>query len=1159
VSDPSRGDEFDMAAESFLGRLRAGERPSITEYALRHPDLADEIRELFPALVEMEEIKHDRGSSTGPGRPRRGTPVGVGVPDRLGDYRISRAIGMGGMGVVYEAERESLRAPVALKVLHPRYRDDREFRRRFRNEARSAARLHHNNIVPVFDFGDHDGVLFCVMQYIPGQPLDRILDGVKRLGGEVGPEADVLATTVPDAAGSSHLGSLAGSDQLRYHREVARIGAEVAGALSYAHGRGVLHRDVKPSNLLIDSRGTPWITDFGLAKFEGGEDLTATGDIVGTIRYMAPERFEGRSDARCDIYALGVTLYEMLALRPAFEGPDRAGLIRRIMEACPTPLRRLDPRISRDMETVVHKAMARCPSDRYASAAELAEELRRVVENRPIRARRLPPHEQLWRWCRRNPLVAGLSASAATLTLLVAILSTAAAVHLRHNNAEVREHLRRAEAAETQRAEQLWEAKLAKARAVRFSRRSGQRLDSLAAIAEAASLGRELGHSPGRIARLRNEAIADLALPDIQITEQFGRWTADIVSVDVDDDFELYATSDDRGGCIVRRIEDDSEVARLPVSVGKRRVTFGPGRWLADHDASGTGHWRLWDLAGPSPIARIEVGRPVLSWDHRPDGRLVTLAHADGSLATYDLPTGRPRGLLPPRPIPKEPLLRLHPTAPFLVVTSYFSRAFEIRHVETGETLTVEPPWPGGRTYPCDWSRDGRLLAIPGPESGKVALYEFGDRPPAFTLLRTIPLFDSTSTVAFNEAGDRLFGRGWAGVTFMLDVNTGLNLFATKAFNFPLSRWTARVLGTDKTRGRLFPGVVDDPERRFAYWSVAEGRECRLMVPSLPHGGGRDSGIGADGRMAMGVSGGRVVFFDLGSGREAGSITLTPGPSGIYAGFDRSGHLLTNSRDGCYRWPVVPDPSAPGTFLIGPPEPLDLDPGSSMIASSRDGRIVAEALFPSFSPNSRAGGLLLDRRGPGGPRDLAPGVPLGNTTVSPDGRWVAFEGSPGPILVFDVETGKQVWGVKSLVGRCMFSPDGKWLATGGDNGRLYAAGTWEPGPRLGPGYLACFSVDGATAVLSTGQGPFRLVEVATGRELARFEDPDWDVEQVSMSPDGGTLVATHKAGLRVWDLRLIRAGLARLGLDWDAPALPPRKVPGGPFRVEIVGADLLAR
>ena len=179
---------------------------------------------------------------------------------------------------------------------------------------------------------------------------------------------------------------------MRYHREVARIGADVAAALDYAHRRGVLHRDIKPSNLLLDAHGTAWVTDFGLAKFEGSENLTETNDLVGTLRYMAPERFDGKSDARCDIYSLGVSLYEMLALRPAFDDSNQALLIRRILHDTPTPLRTHDTQVSLDLSTVIHKAMAREPSDRFATAAELAEELRRrSLSNRPIKSRHASP------------------------------------------------------------------------------------------------------------------------------------------------------------------------------------------------------------------------------------------------------------------------------------------------------------------------------------------------------------------------------------------------------------------------------------------------------------------------------------------------------------------------------------------------------------------------------------------------------------------------------------------------------------------------------------------------------------------------------------------------------------------------------------------------
>ncbi len=521
-------DPLDRLAESFLERFRRGERPSLGEYTAAHPELADDIRELFPALVEIEQLK------SADHRPSVVDRMGQPEFSRLGDYQILGLIGEDGMGVVYEAVRESLRSHVALKVMHPRFRTRSDYLRRFHNEARSAAQLHHTNIVSVFDYGEHDGVCYYAMQYIAGHGMDRVLADVRRLrskqgqvkvgpagtgpiGNEEGdrtlpqavrdpaearaatdplmwavthglmtghltrgagralhPEVTPPPTCEPTAsrtgattagsgdprpapvapgAGSgdprtrlSHAltpseadrndmdwvvstspSSLAGRGEDRYNREVARLGAQVADALAYAHKRGVLHRDIKPSNLLLDAVGNVWVADFGLAKFEEGEDLSHSQDVVGTLRYMAPERFRGVSDRRCDIYALGATLYELLTLRPVFESDDRLQLIDQVVHEPPAPPRQLDRRIPLDLETIVLKALAKDPNDRFGTADELAAELRRFLENRPIRSRSISDPERLWRLCKRNPAVAALVALAATLTIFIAIGSSVVA------------------------------------------------------------------------------------------------------------------------------------------------------------------------------------------------------------------------------------------------------------------------------------------------------------------------------------------------------------------------------------------------------------------------------------------------------------------------------------------------------------------------------------------------------------------------------------------------------------------------------------------------------------------------------------------------------------------------------------------------------------
>jgi serine/threonine protein kinase len=459
-------------AEEFLARKRRGERPALQEYLDRHPELADEIRDLFPALLMMEDLGESSGATTGSLAGDATTPVATPL-QRLGDYRILREIGRGGMGVVYEAEQETLGRRVALKVLSAGALADPQQLRRFEREARAAAKLHHTNIVPVFGVGHEDGHHYFVMQFIAGLGLDLVLEDLRRLRrskpapGPAGPPAPGLTAaevarslisghflpdrpiapgeTVTDAvagerdaapslaearpaADSSSVvlpgssGLSASSDPNRqYYRSVARIGIQVADALEYANRQGVLHRDVKPSNLLLDSRGIVWVADFGLAKTAEVDDLTHTGDIMGTVRYMAPERFQGKCDARSDVYSLGLTLYELVALRPVFEASDRHALIERVLHEDPERLKKLAPTVPRDLETIIAKASAREPAGRYATAAAMADDLRRFVEDRPIWARRVSVAERLARWCRRNK---GLAATIgmATGTLVVAVI-----------------------------------------------------------------------------------------------------------------------------------------------------------------------------------------------------------------------------------------------------------------------------------------------------------------------------------------------------------------------------------------------------------------------------------------------------------------------------------------------------------------------------------------------------------------------------------------------------------------------------------------------------------------------------------------------------------------------------------------------------------------
>src|SRR5262245_36461906 len=399
-SDPDARHPIEELAEQFLECYRRGERPEVSDFTRRYPERSEEIHDLFAALVLMEEaVNRD---TTKDGTPLESEVTGA-KSERLGHYRILREVGRGSMGVVYEALQEQLGRFVALKVLPPEYASKPIYRVRFEREARSAARLHHTNIVPVFDVGEEDGTPYFAMQFIAGRSIDAVLG-----------ELRAYRTNPATAATPLPLDGPAGTTA--YYNAVARVVLQMADALAHAHEHGVVHRDVKPANILLDEKGTAWISDFGLAKDEFG-DPSRTGDLVGTLRYMAPERFDGRSDPGGDIYALGVTLYEMLALRPPFVVLDRARLIKQILEEEPARPSEWEPTVPSDLETIALTAMSKEPGERYQSARAMADDLGRFLADRPILARRAPWYEQAWRWSRRNPVVAGNSAAVAALLL----------------------------------------------------------------------------------------------------------------------------------------------------------------------------------------------------------------------------------------------------------------------------------------------------------------------------------------------------------------------------------------------------------------------------------------------------------------------------------------------------------------------------------------------------------------------------------------------------------------------------------------------------------------------------------------------------------------------------------------------------------------------
>lgn len=429
--------DLEQIADAFLTQLRSGYNPEISEYVERYPRLAKEIEEIFPAIAALEAGKN-LGHSSGK------VSLGERTPEQLGDFKIIREIGRGGMGVVYEAVQVSLNRRIALKLLPRHSLLGEKQLKRFRREAELTASLHHTNIVPVFGVGENEGFHYYVMQLIEGVGLDELAQQLvltdadsssnRPTGGNdtlVRPDsssnpsatvtngADAISTDKPERNGVLR------ADFEKYvnsPEKIAILGVQAANALQYAHDRGILHRDIKPGNLLLDSDGLLCVTDFGLARVAEQSDLSKSTDVVGTLGYMAPEMFREETCSQSDIYGLGITLYELLTKRCAIVRTNRHEMISQITQGSITPPRRINSKLSRDLETIVLKAIAPDVNHRYQKASDLADDLNRFLENCPIRARRITPFERLWRWSRRNPAIATLSSIAMMLVLLLGVI-----------------------------------------------------------------------------------------------------------------------------------------------------------------------------------------------------------------------------------------------------------------------------------------------------------------------------------------------------------------------------------------------------------------------------------------------------------------------------------------------------------------------------------------------------------------------------------------------------------------------------------------------------------------------------------------------------------------------------------------------------------------
>jgi serine/threonine protein kinase len=423
------------AVRVYLELIEDGQRPDRKEYLARHAEIAPVLAECLDGLEFVHRAARDL-ADLHPGAAASACTAAPSIePEQpLGDFRIVREVGRGGMGVVYEAVQLSLGRRVALKVLPFAAALDTRQLQRFRTEAQAASLLHHTHIVPVHGLGSDRGVHYYAMQFIEGHTLADVIADLrsaapprtKARGAATPSTARATAAEGPpaEAAPTRPIAALSTERSARspeFFRAVARLGVQAADALEHAHQLGVIHRDIKPANLLLNAANHLWITDFGLARYRSEQELTQSGDVVGTLRYMSPEQMlakRGLVDHRSDIYSLGVTLYEVLTLEPAYPGRDREELLQQIAWGEPRAPRRINPAIPFELETIVLKAMAREPERRYSTAQELADDLRRFLDYRPIRATRPTLWERLTKWSWRHKPLVGVCAGVLVLAVL---------------------------------------------------------------------------------------------------------------------------------------------------------------------------------------------------------------------------------------------------------------------------------------------------------------------------------------------------------------------------------------------------------------------------------------------------------------------------------------------------------------------------------------------------------------------------------------------------------------------------------------------------------------------------------------------------------------------------------------------------------------------
>lgn len=1014
----------------------------------------------------------------------------------VGHYRLLEEIARGGMGIIYRALQEGSQRIVALKMILPHQQSAPEMIARFRAEREIVTSLDHPNILPIYEIGEADGIPYYTMKLAENGSL---IDYARKLRGQV--------------------------------RDIARFMSKVAAAVHYAHQRGVLHRDLKPANILLDQNFEPLVCDFGLARrLEEHERLTVSRAVLGTPHYLSPEQARGEGmqlTTGSDIFSLGTILYELLVWHPPFVGTDPIAVMRQVAEATPVKPSAVRFDIPRDLEVICLHCLEKDPQHRYPSALALANDLERWLEGRSIVARPASPPEQLWRWAKRNPILAFACALLIFTLIGMAVGSTLFSISLDAAR-------KRAETAEQGAKTELRGAYLSQARATRLTGLSGQRLMALDAIARAARI------QPGL--DLRNEAAAALALTDLRVDHQ---WQAKNTSLDAlvfNPTLEWYAVAGKPGIVSIRNVYDQKEVRRIEYT-GSPAVYLTP--FSRDSRFIGVRHaddrWTFWDVSKEPSRLALELA----------DDR----SGAIGTIFAFDCDFA--------------------PHKPEVAVTLPNGN-FGIYNLVTGskENEFVVPERPAAIAY----NEAGDQIAVSEPNRKAVAIYDVATTGIKLVLPGSSPIM----IVAWSPSGDELVCGGTDGMLTFWNPNTGsenatvlganvqiMQLAYTRDGNFLVSNSFDRVIRLWDARQHLLlcrmPGWGSMPGMQLADsgkigCTAPELDACILEVslhpawrvlhrPKKSERAGLFSAVdfNRDASLLVTAALDGVRLYDVREGKQMANLQIDPGINKAVneksARFVSNGPeetlLISSRKSGLNEWPI--QRTTENSIRIGPPHQLDSDAGFLLMDINRTtGHIVLA--------NNESGRLkVVAKETPSRVLEISERPGIFDAIISPDANWlvttiVGFNGNKDPSAqIWNLSSGKLEKRIQAGVGTmAVFSPANEWLVLSGAICRAISVPAWADGPRISSdASVLAFSHNGK--MLATTEGiRTKLYAFPEMRELVSLENPygfDSVLGRLTFSPDDSKLsVLSGDGSLYLWDLSGLREELGRVGLDWETPA-----------------------